>query len=342
VGKPAPIFRGPEETYEADACLPLVEAARGGRIRLEALVHGHYPGRRLPHGALPGLKTAGFWDAEEDQNWGLPWHRNEGIELTLLESGSLGFSVDDREYLLEAGNLTVTRPWQRHRVGKPNVDAGRLLWLIVDVGVRRPNQAWKWPAWLVLSEADRDELTNILRNSEQPVWRASGEIRRCFQGIAHIVESDHNGGQVSRLAVRLNELVLAFLDLLRQHDLRLDQSLSSSRRTVQLFLADLRSHLEHLALEWTVEEMARLCGLGVTQFVHHVRSLVNMTPMHYLNHCRLGLGARMLREHPEKTVTDVALTCGFGSSQYFATAFGARFGRTPREFRRLGSSSPGE
>ena len=37
---------------------------------------------------LPGLKMAGYWDADSDQDWGLPWHRNEGIELTLLEEAA--------------------------------------------------------------------------------------------------------------------------------------------------------------------------------------------------------------------------------------------------------------
>jgi AraC family L-rhamnose operon regulatory protein RhaS len=55
--------------------------------------------------------------------------------------------------------------------------------------------------------------------------------------------------------------------------------------------------------------------------------------MHYLTHCRLEFGAQMLREQPAAAVTDVALTCGFSSSQYFATVFSRRFGCSPREFR---------
>ena len=102
-------------------------------------------------GTLSGLKTVGFWDADHDQAWGLDWHRNEGLELTFLETGTLAFSVDATRCQLHPNDLTITRPWQPHRVGNPAVSAGRLHWLILDLGVRRPHQTWQWPKWLILT-----------------------------------------------------------------------------------------------------------------------------------------------------------------------------------------------
>jgi AraC family L-rhamnose operon regulatory protein RhaS len=332
MAKPVPIYKALGQSYKADSCQPLTAAVAAKEIRLAALVHGHYPGRKLPPATLPGLKTVGYWDADREQSWGLPWHRNEGIELTYLERGHLGFNVEGQSFTLQPGDLTVTRPWQRHCVGSPHVNAGRLHWLIVDVGVRRPNQAWKWPSWLLLSRGDRQELTSVLRQNEQPVWQAGAEIRRCFQGIAKTVASDERGSAASRLAVRVNELFVLLLDLLRRHEVVLDESLTSSRRTVELLLADLQTHPEHLQQKWSVQEMARSCGLGVTQFIHHVRLLTNMTPAQYLIACRLDHAALLLRENGAP-VTSVALDCGFASSQYFATAFQHRFGCTPREYR---------
>jgi AraC family L-rhamnose operon regulatory protein RhaS len=147
-----PIYGDHDETYRADSCGPLALASTAGQLSLFAIRHGHYPGKPLPPNALPGLKMLGHWDVREDQDWGLGWHFNEGIELTFLESGSLEFAVDDREYSLGPDDLTIARPWQRHRVGKPQVTASRLHWIILDVGVRRPNQDWKWPSWLLLSQ----------------------------------------------------------------------------------------------------------------------------------------------------------------------------------------------
>jgi AraC family L-rhamnose operon regulatory protein RhaS len=282
---------------------------------------------------LPGLRNVGYWDAKNDQNWALPWHRNEGIELTFLETGSLGFAVDGQACSLKPGDLTITRPWQPHKVGTPTVRAGRLHWLILDVGVRRPHQSWKWPSWLLLSPSDLAELTDVIRHNEQPVWRGTPEIGRCVRSIAAAVETDRQGSGISRLAVGINQMFLELLELFRRKRVPLDRSLSDSRRTVQLFLDDLRAHPEHMELEWSLGAMAKSCGLATTQFGTHVKSLTNMTPMHYLKERRLDLAAKALRERPDMTITDIALANGFSSSQYFATAFGGRFGCGPREYR---------
>jgi AraC-like DNA-binding protein len=330
---PVPIFRNHEGSFEADTCQPLVEAAQRGEVKLHALVHGHYPGCPLPPGELPGMKTVGFWDARQCQTWGLPWHRNEGIEITFLESGRLAFAVDDREYALQPDALTITRPWQKHRLGDPCVGAGRLHWLILDVGVRRPNQSWKWPGWIMLREPDRTELAGILRQTDRPVWKASTEIRHCFHSIAAAIESDQKGSSISTLTIRVNELLLLFLTLFRKKKPALNESLTTSRRTVELFLADLEAHPEHLALEWSVGEMAESCGLGVTQFVQIVRQLTNLTPLQHLNHQRLERAAVLLHAGHVRSITDLAHVCGYASSQYFATAFHRRFGCPPSLFR---------
>ncbi|MBL8179390.1 MAG: helix-turn-helix transcriptional regulator, partial [Bryobacterales bacterium] len=221
-------------------------------------------------------------------------------------------------------------PWQLHRVGNPHVGPSRLHWLILDVAVRRPDQEWKWPSWLLLSQSDLAELTDILRHTEQSVWRASPDLQRCFQGIAQSLQHDAQPSAISSVAVRANELFLLLLELLRRRKPRLDRSLSTASRTVQLFLHDLTRHPE---LDWTVHAMASACGLGVTQFVHHVKLLANMTPMQYVNRCRLDLAARLLASHPGAHITEVALQCGFASSQYFATVFRRRYGCTPRDYR---------
>jgi AraC-like DNA-binding protein len=328
-----PIYQEQGKTYEADTCRPVTAAVEAGQLRHVALVHGHYPGRRLPNNALPGVKCLGYWDTDHRQNWGLDWHRNEGIELTFLASGRLGFAVGDQEFQLQAGDLTFTRPWQLHRVGDPEVGVGRLYFLILDVGVRRPHQAWRWPPWIVLTAEDLRQLTTILRHNEQPVWHATPDVARCFARIGTAAEASQEGGSISNLTVQINQLFLSLLEMLRCQEVRLDESLSSVRRTVELFWTDLCQNLDHLGLEWTVRGMARRCGMGVTNFIHHSKQLVNMTPIQYLNHCRLAAAARLLKEEPDRSITEVAMACGFASSQYFATLFGRSFGVPPRAFR---------
>lgn len=316
--------------YHADTCRELSDAAGRGEVRLEALARGSYPGARLPARAVPGVLSVGFWDARHDQDWGLPVHRNEGIEFTFMASGRTGFSVDGQTRVLRPGDLTVTRPWQPHRVGLPTVGSGRLVWLILDVGVRRPHQPWRWPSWIVLSRDDRNDLTRLLRRTERPAWRAAALAPR-FEALgAAVTSASTPGSMASRLAVEINGLLIGILDVLRSSPMPDEPRLTSVERTVDMVLAEVE---QSAAEPWTLDRMARSAGLHRTRFAHYVRMLRNMTPMETLARARVGMAQRMMRERPDLSLTDIALECGFSSSQYFATVFRRIAGRSPRNER---------
>ena len=327
---PAQFVNG-DQIYHADTCSPLADAANNGRLKLYAVGRRAYPGKRLPKDSLKELCSLGCWDASRDQSWGLEWHRNEGIELTYLDQGKVYFAMDDQEFELLPGNLTITRPWQYHTIGNPNITACRLHWIILDVGVRQPHTPWKWPDWLVLSPNDIQSLTEILRGNEQPVWQATNEIGRGFERIREILESYETGTHESRLKIHINELYLELFELLKTSDKPLDINLSSAQRTVELFLTDLPNLLE---MDWSLESMAKHCGMGRSQFSNYCRKLKNRTPMNYLMECRIEMAKRLLKENQDMNITEIAMECGFQNSQYFATQFRKNTGMSPGEFRK--------
>jgi AraC-like DNA-binding protein len=329
----AATFRSASELFHADSCEPLKAAARAGDVRLAALGRGTYPGERLPRNDLREVCLTGYWDAARDQSWGLDWHRNEGLEFSFVEAGRVPFTVEGGRLVgLDPGQMTITRPWQRHRVGNPNVPASRYHWLIIDVGVRRPNQPWIWPPWLLFPRRELQRLTNILRQNEQPVWSADEEIARCFRRLGKAASlGDTRPEALTRLKILINELIIAVAEMLERRKPRLNQNLSSTDRTVRWFLQELPGRVDE---PWTLESMAKNCGLGRSRFAACCRQIANVSPMEFLTHCRVDVASRLLVQRPEISITDVAFACGFQSSQYFATVFRQRLGRSPREWRR--------
>jgi AraC-like DNA-binding protein len=324
------VFSAGAAHYRPDTCDALAEAAQSRAVRLKAVVHGSYPGIKLPGTVLPELRTAGCWDMPNEQTWGLDWHRNEGIEFTYLFSGHLGFEVDEKTFALHPGSLTVTRPWQQHRVGLPRVTASRLGWVILDVGVRRPNQTWEWPKWILLSTEEKRQLTSLLRHNEQPVWKAGAAIGVAFKKINKAAESADRKFDRTGMALAINELLLAILRSLDRQNIPQDESLTRSKRTVELFLGQL---IERVDEPWTVELMAEHCGLKRSRFTSYCREIINRTPAQYLNHCRVKAAARLLREKPGMSILEIAMHSGFSSSQQFATTFRRIKGSTPSDFR---------
>ena len=318
------------EEYHADTCLPLVDAISRNKLKFNALARYTYPGKRLTKDTL-GINSIGYWDANEPQDWGLDWHRNEGIEIHFLESGTMPYAQQDKEMELQPNNLTITRPWEMHKVGNPTIGMGKFYWVILDLGVRRPHQNWTWPEWIVLTPKDLERLTTILRQNEKICWKADKRIQNCFQRIGKAVDTDNEGINASKIRLLVNDLLLLLLDLLLVNEVSLDEKLMNSSRSVQLFLKELEAGLSE---NWTVEKMAKSSGVGLTRFTFHCRQLTNLTPMKYLMLKRIEMSKVILLQQLEISIADVAYLCGFSTSQYFATMFKKQEKCTPVAYRK--------
>ncbi|MFC1766885.1 AraC family transcriptional regulator [Planctomycetota bacterium] len=323
------IFYDVNGTHKADTCENLKAAKTREELYLGGFSHGCYPGYKLSPKVLPELCVACMWDAGGDQSWGLPKHRNEGIEFGYLTRGKLDFFVDDELHKLQAGQLTVTRPWQPHQVGSPRISASRMHWLILDVGVRRPNDLWRWPDWINFAPQDLDQLTRLLSHNEQVVWQGNPHIEKCFEKLADYYDSENPETAQTRLRLYINELLIEVYEMLQQRNITLNAKLSSTRRSVEMFLHGLSDHVDY---PWTLDTMAQHCNLGRSRFSHYCRKINNMTASDYLMHCRMEKAKEMLL-NPSANITDIAFQCGFASSQYFATVFKRRLGINPSQYR---------
>ena len=315
--------------YHADTCLPLVDAVKRGKVKFRALARYTYPGERLSDDTM-GLSSVGYWDANEPQDWGLDWHRNEGLEIHFLESGSMPYAQEDKNTVLEPNHLTITRPWEAHKVGRPVIGMGKFYWVIIDLGIRRPHQEWSWPDWIMLTESDLSRLTKILRQNEQWLWKGNAKIRECFCKIGSAVDEDVRGSNASKIRLLINELLLLVLEVLDSKHMVFNEALTDSSRSVKLFLNELEKNLSEA---WTIERMAESAGVGLTRFTYHCRQLTNTTPMRYLAMKRLELAKTLLLEKPDLSVAEVAYSCGFATSQYFSTVFKKQEKCTPMEYR---------
>ena len=317
-------------SYRADNCSPVKVAADAGDLELTTLARDSYPGKRLAKSELAGIKSIGYWNIRKLQNWGLDWHTNEGIEICFLESGDLTFFLGDEKYDLNPNQLTITRPWISHKLGDPQVELSKLHWLILDVGVRHPHQEWSWPSWVILNPKDLEKLTLYFRQNEQPVWKATHELKDCFIRIGKVIKEGGEKDYESKLRVLINSLLIALLEHFQEGKIKLDEELIESRRTVKLFLKYLEDHIQE---PWTLPDMAAFCKLGTTRFTQYCVEISNCTPMVFINKIRLGAAARILLELPETSSTEIAYQCVFSSTQYFTTVFKRHFGKTPQGYR---------
>lgn len=217
-----------------------------------------------------------------------------------------GFAVAGCFSLTPAG-YPVIRSWK----GRPEVmliflDPGLLHGVAQDLGLDATSID------LAPRVAVPDEMVHhfgqLLRHeAENPLWGSALAV----DSIAHALS----------------------VHLLRQHSSVAAKGGGSrpelTPRRLNRALDYMRAHLERPV---TLPELAAICGLSSTHFARAFREAVGKPPHAYLIDLRLQRAVELL-ENTRLPVTEIALSCGFTQSQYFATAFRRRLGLTPRAWR---------
>lgn len=88
---------------------------------------------------------------------------------------------------------------------------------------------------------------------------------------------------------------------------------------------------ERPAEDWTLEALAQQAGLSRSVFAVRFRELVGCTPGAYLQHWRVSLAQRALREG--RALKLIADEVGYGSEAALSRAFKAQSGLSPRAWR---------
>ncbi|TWT75695.1 HTH-type transcriptional activator RhaS [Posidoniimonas polymericola] len=88
----------------------------------------------------------------------------------------------------------------------------------------------------------------------------------------------------------------------------------------------------HYEEKITLENLAELSHLSVSQFKRVFKQLFRQTPAKYVTHVRINAACLMLRE-TSLTLESIAVRTGFYDASHFSRLFKAEMNQTPRSFR---------
>lgn len=89
----------------------------------------------------------------------------------------------------------------------------------------------------------------------------------------------------------------------------------------------------HLGEDLTLEEIARSAHFSPFHFHRVFSSLMGEPVSQFVQRLRLERAATLLRAHPGRPVTRIAMECGYGSHASFSRAFRGAFGQSPSQWR---------
>ena len=168
------------------------------------------------------------------------------------------------------------------------------------------------------------------------ILRENGPIFRCrtllpvlqtiFEKIK--VESMEEASYYDEmLRCYVNEMII-FLARAK-NDYHSDNNVSPA---VAIALSYVRDHAQERI---TLQDAAEAADVSVAYLSRRFKTDVGVGFAEYLSRQRLERATRMLREHPEMSVTEIAFSSGFNDSNYFSDKFKREFGVSPLKFRRM-------
>jgi len=262
----------------------------------------------------------------------LPRHTNPGLEIVYIKKGNLSWECESSAEPILPESIFFTLPWQEHGSTRTFESSCELYFMVIklkdDDPADRSNIRFK--PELGFSKETEEQISQLLCGSSQHAWPASPVMRTLMPEI--LTELMHPSVFHSpRMETLLKQVILELARTIEQGaEITSDPTCSAWR--VNKLLNQLETSYEQ---KWTLGEMADESGLKRTQFSELFKYTTGESPLNYLTSLRIGKAIQMLEE-TDRSVTDIAMDCGFSSSQHFANIFKKKTRKTPLKYRKEG------
>ncbi len=251
-------------------------------------------------------------------------HSHDFYELVFVHEGKARHCLGDNNYPVRAGDVFIIPPGVTHVYREANMGIYNMLFSKNFLKHFQQDMSG-FPNYQLLFNIPRDlPLSHRLMSLDSAYFP---EMTRLLDDIIHEQEA---GGCGSRSAVLSDFLRVILLICRHSHPAGNPKNLHYAYRISNLMaILD-----ERYAENWNLEQMAALTKMSVSGFRQQFKSLTGKAPVEYLLGIRLKKASEMLCLG-DKTISEIALLCGFDDSNYFSRQFKNTNGMSPRKYRNM-------
>ncbi|MCX7846821.1 MAG: helix-turn-helix domain-containing protein [bacterium] len=274
---------------------------------------------RLKGDSLPLRYTQG-------RNVNLPLHRHDCCELVIVLHGTATHVTDAGSFPLSAGDVFVLAPGQTHgyRDGAgfyiANLQyAPSLLQPLLD-------DLQRVPGYHLLFETGP-----AVRRGKQlmaPGHLNAEELASCSELCMRLGKEYENRPPGWQAVCRA--LFYELVSFLSRYCTRTHEADESLHARMGHVLAYIREHYHERI---TLAQLCSIAQSSTTRFIGEFQRVTGYTPIDFVIRLRVLKAAKLLREDPRRSVTNVAYQTGFDDSAYFSRKFRQIMGTSPRQYR---------
>jgi AraC-like DNA-binding protein len=272
---------------------------------------------------LPFVKKLGIESSRRAMN--LPWHKNDGFELTFAFHGEYIWEIRDEARIdklyLTGGTLGLTPPNVYHRGYDSLIGPGELLFIVFDFGVDGAE------ACTGMRSQDLAEFNQLWKDIDTGTAFIDPSTRSYCHELAFLLKDIRENQSNLLRKYEMRTLILQVLigALICFQNPR-KQSESSPIQVACRYMED------HICDNLKMEEIASSAGLGKTRFYELFSKEKGVSPGEYYSQIRCRKACTLLRE-TRKSMTEIAFECCYSSSQYFSSCMRKFTGCSPSEYR---------
>jgi len=269
---------------------------------------------------LPLVCTLGRFRAQRAQR--LAWHSHENVEVIFLQGGACSYEFSGLKSVdLVGGQFLVVPGKTLHRGGQDIRMPSELCGIVLEPFSR------KTLSGSVFTSADLARIRGTLGGERPRVETMNGALRTLVNGLVAELQSFKSESDDGIKRARLRSMIcLALIEVISIVDA------SRPRASTGIVVAAEKFLRKHHIDKVTMDDLAGHLGFSRARMFEVFKKETGLSPNDYLQRYRVE-SCKELLSGTARTITDIALETGFGSSQYFSRVFRKYCGMTPMEFR---------
>lgn len=241
-------------------------------------------------------------------------HRGQ-FEICVHYEGCQYYEINGRGYETHAGDIFISFPDEHHSTGNYHEEKSKFFYLIFD---SVPEGEW-------LLGLTPEETSYVMKKLFSVRFvKGAGTVKPILDEVLRLYFSED-----PLVRCRINSLMIQFFyDLCRLIDGDRQPSQADEN------LLAVKDYIDsHITESMSVEDLANMAYVSVSQFKRKFKEISFYNPHDYILRQKIGLAKEMLA-YTYMPITEIAYAVGVSSSQLFAKNFKKYTGQTPMEYRR--------
>ena len=251
------------------------------------------------------------------------FHWHSYFEITYVQEGQGNYSVNGQEYMMKPGDIIIFNNVEAHGWKLMGEDMKLLVMIFSPEFVAEKLSVFDSEYLKPFVERGSNFKNRI--GSEEPV---SHEIRK---GIREIYAEWQQQKEGYPLMIKANILRILTMLIRTYQDESKSGEMLKEKKSAMKRLEQAISYIDHHYSEKiTLDEVAAAAYMSSNYFSSYFRKVTGISFSEYVTRIRISHARELLRD-TDKSVTEIAMECGFHNISNFYRLYKKQVGKSPRD-----------